>query len=267
MNDPTHKRVPVDFRYDALNPQFIKMLAEIGSYAATKYGSWEQYAAGRLVGEKSPVNHIYEHLRQYQMGEPYDHFEGHVGRHLAAIAYNAMMEWHYLMTFGHVPHPLAPPIVDPNKVAGPCYLTGNVETPSADDLFERVFPPAASLKSASIQALIDELKSRKSFTQIHDVVLVDEPAEEASPATSPATPFNPVAVALATLLLRFEKERDTPHVRSNDNTNDYCWKLACKWTRQAIDDAAKAVPASPQATGNVETPSAGDLFERILGTP
>jgi hypothetical protein len=101
------KRVPVDFRYDCINPEFLKMLAEIGHYASAKYGSWQQYASARLVGDKSPVNHIFEHLRQYQMNEPYDHFEGDVGRHLAAIAYNAMMEWHYLKKFGPLVHPLA----------------------------------------------------------------------------------------------------------------------------------------------------------------
>jgi hypothetical protein len=40
------------------------------------------------------------------MGEKYDHFEGDVRRHLAAIAYNAMMEFHYVSRFGHVRHPL-----------------------------------------------------------------------------------------------------------------------------------------------------------------
>ena len=45
------------------------------------------------------------------MGEPYDHFEGDVGRHLAAVAYNASIEWHYLKKFGHVAHPLTLPSV------------------------------------------------------------------------------------------------------------------------------------------------------------
>jgi hypothetical protein len=82
------KRVPVAFRYDALNPAFLKCLAEIGHYAAEKYGSWEQYSKARLTGEKGPINHIYEHIRQYVMGEPYDHFDGDIGRHLVAGAYN-----------------------------------------------------------------------------------------------------------------------------------------------------------------------------------
>jgi hypothetical protein len=100
------KRVPVDYRYDALNPTFLKWMAKIGAYAAEKYGSWEQYRDGRLEGEKSPVNHIHEHLRAYVMGEPHDHFDGDVRWHLVAVAYNAMMEFFYCTKWGHVPHPL-----------------------------------------------------------------------------------------------------------------------------------------------------------------
>lgn len=106
MSDAQPKRVPVDYRYDAINPEFLKWMAKIGSYAAEKYGAWEQYRTARLVGEKSPINHIYEHLRQFTMGEPYDHFDRNVKWHLVAIAYNAMMEFYYVTRFGHVPHPL-----------------------------------------------------------------------------------------------------------------------------------------------------------------
>lgn len=106
MSDDIPKRVPVDFRYDALNPTFLKMLARIGSYADAKYGSWSQYTKARLTGEKSPVNHIYEHLRCYTMGEAYDHFDGDVRWHLVAIAYNAMMGFYYHTRWGAEVHPL-----------------------------------------------------------------------------------------------------------------------------------------------------------------
>lgn len=89
------KRQPVTYRYDALNWEFIKLLAEIAKLAEEKYGSPEQYTNGRLEGEKSPVNHIGEHLRMYIAREPHDHFGG-LKHQLAAIAYNAMMEFHYL---------------------------------------------------------------------------------------------------------------------------------------------------------------------------
>lgn len=103
------KRHSVDFRFDALNWEFIKFLARIAHYAAGKYGSAEQYADGRLEGEKGPINHIYEHLRQYQAGEPHDHF-GDPRAHLAAIAYNAMMEYYYHTKWGHKINPLTLPL-------------------------------------------------------------------------------------------------------------------------------------------------------------
>jgi hypothetical protein len=102
---PEVKRQPVDFRYDALNWDFIKLLAQIAHYAAGKYGAAEQYTGARLTEDKSPINHIYEHLRQYQTGENHDHF-GDPAFHLAAIAYNAMMEFYYHDRFGHVKSPL-----------------------------------------------------------------------------------------------------------------------------------------------------------------
>jgi len=89
------KRQPVNFRYDSLNWEFLKLLAEIGHYASEKYGSPEQYTNGRLEGEKSPINHIPEHLRSYIAREPHDHF-GDIKYHLAAIAYNCMIEYFYL---------------------------------------------------------------------------------------------------------------------------------------------------------------------------
>lgn len=100
MEQDLVKRQPVNYRYDALNHNFLKLLAEIAKYAGDKYGSPEQYAAARLTGEKSPINHIYEHLRAYQNGEMHDHF-GTMRHQLAAVAYNAMMEFLYLEKFGY----------------------------------------------------------------------------------------------------------------------------------------------------------------------
>ena len=99
-------RVPVDYCYDALNPAFLKMLARIAAYANVKYGSWSQYTKSRLMGEKDPVNHMQEHLRCYVMGEPYDFFDRDPRWHLAAIAYNAMMEFYYHSKWGPEVHPL-----------------------------------------------------------------------------------------------------------------------------------------------------------------
>ncbi len=91
---PQAKRVPVDYLYAKLNWDFIKMMAQIAQYAEGKYGAAEQYTESRLVGEKAPMNHVFEHARQYLVGEPHDRF-GTVGFQLASIAYNAMMEYFY----------------------------------------------------------------------------------------------------------------------------------------------------------------------------
>lgn len=101
------KRVPVTYRYDAILPDFLKRLAMIGHYANEKYGSWDQYMTARLEGDKDPLNHIYEHLRQYQMGEAYDHFDGDLRWHLVAVAYNAMMSFFYHGKYGFKAHPSA----------------------------------------------------------------------------------------------------------------------------------------------------------------
>lgn len=101
MTAPTTKRAPVGYDYSSLNWDFIKMLAEIAHFAGNKYGHPLQYTDSRLVGEASPVNHIPEHLRQYITGEAHDHFTD-PRYHLAAIAYNAMMEYYYHSKHGHL---------------------------------------------------------------------------------------------------------------------------------------------------------------------
>ena len=95
VSSKTAKRQPVDFQYHRLNWNFIKLMAQIADYAANKYGSVEQYTDSRLEGEKSPLNHMAEHMRQYIAREPHDKFTD-IRFHLAAIAYNAMMEMWYL---------------------------------------------------------------------------------------------------------------------------------------------------------------------------
>jgi hypothetical protein len=98
-------RVPVKYRYDAIHPEFLKMLAEIAAYADEKYGSWTRYMEERMSGDADPINHIYEHAREFRMRVPYDHFEGDVRRHLAAIAYNAMMKFVEETKWGPRPEP------------------------------------------------------------------------------------------------------------------------------------------------------------------
>jgi hypothetical protein len=105
MSDEKVKRAPVNYLYTGLNWEFIKLQAEIAKYAAGKYGSATQYANGKLEGDKDPLNHIYEHARQFQAGEVHDHF-GTLEHQLAAIAYNASMKFFELKKWGFVAHPL-----------------------------------------------------------------------------------------------------------------------------------------------------------------
>ncbi len=88
------KRNPVHYRYDILDPAFLHAMAEIAHYGAVTYGEFN-WQNSRLAGDKAPVNHIYKHLGQYRSGEKYDHLNGARTYHLAAIAFNAMMEFYW----------------------------------------------------------------------------------------------------------------------------------------------------------------------------
>lgn len=87
------KRSSVDYRYDILDSDFLHCMAQIGAYGAEKYGDYA-YQKSRLSGEKGPLNHIYMHLHQYKLGIPHDHFKTRKHQ-LAAVAFNAMMEFFY----------------------------------------------------------------------------------------------------------------------------------------------------------------------------
>lgn len=90
------KRDSKELRYDILYPPFLYALASIASYGAKKYGDYN-WTKSRLTGDKGPINHIYEHLGNYQEGIDYDHSSVGTDKkyHLAAIALNAMMEFWY----------------------------------------------------------------------------------------------------------------------------------------------------------------------------
>jgi hypothetical protein len=91
------KRNPSSLRYDILYPEFEKMLAAIAHYGVENYGEGN-WMKSRLIGDKGPINHIKKHVVKYQLREPFDHPEiGTAERkgHLAAIAFNAMMEFWY----------------------------------------------------------------------------------------------------------------------------------------------------------------------------
>jgi hypothetical protein len=93
---PEAIRDPVSVRFDILYPAFLRKMAEIGAFGAEKYGdlNWQK---SRLEGGKGPVNHLMKHTTSYLLKEKYDHPELGTDRkiHLAAIAFNAMMEYWY----------------------------------------------------------------------------------------------------------------------------------------------------------------------------
>lgn len=96
MEEKEAKRNSTNVRYDVIMAEFEKTLAQIGHYGAETYGdlNWQK---SRLRGGKGPINHIRKHLTDYRLGEPYDHPEIGTDKkiHLAAIAFNAMMEFWY----------------------------------------------------------------------------------------------------------------------------------------------------------------------------
>lgn len=90
------KRVPVDFRHDAVNPEFLQFMARIGGYAQSKYGDPMQYLKSRMTADRGPINHARNHIGEYQMNVAHDHFGADPRWQLAAAAYNLMMEFTYL---------------------------------------------------------------------------------------------------------------------------------------------------------------------------
>jgi hypothetical protein len=93
------KRISHPLRYDILDPEFLEILAKIADYGAKKYGDFN-WQKSHLEGDKSTINHIYKHLKSFRMNEAYDHPEiAGAGKemHLAAIAFNAMMEFYWVM--------------------------------------------------------------------------------------------------------------------------------------------------------------------------
>lgn len=89
-------RNSVDYRYDILDIEFERCLAQIAHYGAEKYGEFNWHKS-RLIGGRSPMNHIREHLALYLKRAPYERFNKHPSWHLAAVAFNAMMEFYWAL--------------------------------------------------------------------------------------------------------------------------------------------------------------------------
>lgn len=88
-----------NIRYDILDPLFLECMAKIADYGAKKYGNFN-WQKSYLTDDKGCINHIYKHLKSFRLEELYDHPEiAGEGKemHLAAIAFNAMMEFYWVM--------------------------------------------------------------------------------------------------------------------------------------------------------------------------
>lgn len=94
--NPQATRTPLNVRYDLLEASFLRAMAQVGQHGAEKFGEGN-YKLSRMKGKDSPANHIMNHLGSYMLHEQYNHPEiGHDRKyHLAAIAFNAMMEYFY----------------------------------------------------------------------------------------------------------------------------------------------------------------------------
>lgn len=90
------KRDEKGYRFDILDPEFLRSLARIADFGARKYGEYNWHKS-RMVGHADPCNHILDHLTKYKLNKPFDHatLGEHRKMHLAAIAFNAMMEYWY----------------------------------------------------------------------------------------------------------------------------------------------------------------------------
>lgn len=90
------KREIFSYRYDVIDPEFEDLMARIGDYGAKKYGDFN-WTKSRLTGNQSPLVHALYHINQYRQNKPYDHEEigSEPNIHLAAAAFNLMMEYWY----------------------------------------------------------------------------------------------------------------------------------------------------------------------------
>lgn len=81
-------RIPVDVRYDLLEPEFMDGMAKIMGVGAKKYGE-NNWKSG-LTGANSGLNHALKHINEYMRGEINDY--GDDETHLEQAAVNLMFE-------------------------------------------------------------------------------------------------------------------------------------------------------------------------------
>lgn len=84
--------------YEFLSTKFIEAMNDIGCYGHEKYGELPRLRAAHSspprVTPGALADHAADHFQMHLIGLPHDHF--HTRRHqLAAVAFNAMMEFHF----------------------------------------------------------------------------------------------------------------------------------------------------------------------------
>ena len=81
-----------------LKESFIKAMNDVGRHGYEKYGDHIASVTSRKPGPRwssqGQAEHAREHFSQYLLDEPHDHF-GTRKHQLAAVAFNAMMEYCY----------------------------------------------------------------------------------------------------------------------------------------------------------------------------
>ena len=93
-------------KYEFLNEAFLETMNDIGRYGNEKYGK-ESFHQRALKGDKSRgdlftcrtsseaiLDHAVGHVILYEDKAKHDHF-GTLGHQLAAVAFNAMMEFYF----------------------------------------------------------------------------------------------------------------------------------------------------------------------------
>lgn len=88
--------------YEHLIPQFLEAMEDIGRYGEQKYGA-ESFRQRSKRNDRTRINrtepienmtHANEHFRMAINGEIHDHFKTRKHQ-LAAVAFNAMMEFYF----------------------------------------------------------------------------------------------------------------------------------------------------------------------------
>jgi hypothetical protein len=87
-----------ELEHEHLNSKFIEAMNDIGRYGFEKYGPLPRERSAHRdpsrVTSDAIAEHADDHFHAYLRGIPHDHFN--TRRHqLAAVAFNAMMEFHF----------------------------------------------------------------------------------------------------------------------------------------------------------------------------